>query len=280
MSCQIINNKSCAQCECVFRKSQKSMNCQLCNFWFCLECSHVTSKLYDALKNEPTKNLPFNCDGCTRILPRLTEIGAALKDQKSKLEACEKKVDGVITNIEKIVQEKVELAITEFKEREERKLNVIVHNVPEPLSNSENKKGDDICSLKDIFKVTKSCEVVIKETIRLGKPGTKARLIKVKLGSLEDKHKILAGTRFLRVKHGDEYAHEWGSVFITPDQTKTEREKNQKLRKELERRRNDENNNNLVIFRGEIVERKSYADTARPESGLNPGLGKKVSFRV
>ena len=82
------------------------------------------------------------------------------------------------------------------------------------------KKEDYICSLNDIFKVTK-CEVVIRETIRMGKPGTKARLIKVKLGSLEDKHKILAGTRFLRVKHGDEYTHKWGSVFITPDQTKS-----------------------------------------------------------
>ena len=245
------------------------MNCQICNYWFCLGCSHITNKLYEALKNEPTKNLPFNCDGCTRILPRLTEIGATLKDQKCKIEACEKKVEEVNASVERIVQEKVELAIEEFKEREERKL--VVHNVPEPLSNSLNKKEDDVSSLNEIFNVRK-CEVDIKETIRLGKPGGKARLIKVKLGSLEDKHNILAGTKFLRVKHGDQYAHKWGSVFITPDQTKVEREKNQKLRKELERRRIDENNNNLVIFRGEIVER-NYADTARSGLRLNPSLG-------
>ena len=169
---------------------------------------------------------------------------------------------------------KVEEAITEFKERDERKLNINVHNVPEPLSNSENKKDDDLSNLKDIFKVTR-CEVEVKEIIRMGKPGPKARLIKVKVGSLEDKHRILGGTRFLRQKQGDEYAHKWGSIFITPDQTKAEREKNQKLRKELERRRTDEDNINLVIFRGEIIERKAYAET-----GLNPGLGKQGSFHA
>lgn len=280
MSAQVVNNKSCAQCECLFKKITKSMNCQLCNFWFCLECSHVTNKLYEALKSEPTKNLPFNCDGCTRILPRLTEIGAALQVQKSKIENCEKKVDGVITSMEKIVQEKVESAINEYREREERKLNVIVHNVPEPLANSENKKEEDVESLKDIFKVVKCEPVDIKEIIRLGKPGSKARLIKVKLGSLDEKHKILAGTRYLRVKHGDDYVHKWGSVFITPDQTKNERETNLKLRKELERRRIEEGNTRLVIFRGEIVERKSYAEAASSGSGLNSGLGNRVSFQL
>ena len=58
---------------------------------------------------------------------------------------------------------------------------------------------------------------------RLGKPTAgKNRLIKVQLGPVSDKHKVLGGTKHLRTKIGEEYAHEWSSVFFTLDQTKEE----------------------------------------------------------
>lgn len=103
--------------------------------------------MYEALRHEPVKNLPFNCDGCTRVLPRLAELGSTLSKQNIKLLDCEKKVNALKEDIEKIVELKVENAIVEFREREQRKCNIIVHNVPE-----SGKKETDAQSLRDIFK--------------------------------------------------------------------------------------------------------------------------------
>ena len=61
----------------------------------------------------------------------------------------------------------------------------------------------------------------------------------------------------IRTKIGDDYAHEYCKVFITPDQTKEERIKSMNLKEELERRKKDEKNDKLIIFRGEIVEKRS-----------------------
>ena len=76
-----VNNKNCGQCDVVFQKSQKSLNCNMCNYWFCLACSHVSNKVYDVIKKEQIANLPFNRDGCRRIIPKLTELGSIINEQ-------------------------------------------------------------------------------------------------------------------------------------------------------------------------------------------------------
>lgn len=88
-----INTKNCGQCDAVLKRNQRSMNCYTCKYWFCLDCSHITGKLYDLLRSECTSNLPFNCDGCMRILPKLTELVARIDDQKRKFEEYDGKIE-------------------------------------------------------------------------------------------------------------------------------------------------------------------------------------------
>lgn len=266
-----VNSKSCAQCESVFKKSQKSLNCQLCAHWFCLECSHVSVKLYEALKNEPSRNVPFNCDGCTRLLPKITELGNAIKQQNERVDTCEKKIDSIKESLEEVVKERVEKAINDFKDREDRKCNIIIHNVPEPSNGSENKKQDDQASLSDILAVIKCEDVGLEGFVRLGTPGGRPRLIKAVLRNVTDKHRILGGTKLLRQKTDKEYSSTWNNVFITPDLTKDERERNMRLKKELERRRTDENNPNLVISRGVIMQRTKPEGQDNQRRGLSEG---------
>ena len=64
-----VNSKNCGQCDQPFKKNQKSLNCNVCNYWFCLDCSHVSVKMNDMLRSQSCVNLPFNCDGCLRVLP-------------------------------------------------------------------------------------------------------------------------------------------------------------------------------------------------------------------
>ena len=278
MSIQV-NNKACAQCEAAFKgKNTKSMNCSICSHWFCLDCSHISTKIYDVLKNEPNvKNLPFNCDGCSRVLPKLTELAKSVNSQQLRIESCEKKVDDLKESLQNTVEKQVEKAITEYKEREDRKCNLIIHNVPEPNPGSLDKKADDENSLKQIFDITKSGEVNMVEFTRLGRPAAgKDRLIKVQLRAVSEKHKILGGTKHLRTKVGEDYAHEYCKVFITPDQTKEERIKSMNLKKELERRKKDEKNDKLIIFRGEIVEKRSIASTVNKSGGTVDPAGTPV----
>ena len=116
--------------------------------------------------------------------------------------------------------------------------------------------------------------------MRLGRPvDGKQRLIKVVLGSVTNKHQLLSGTKLLRSKDGDgNSSHGWSNVFVTPDLTKEEREKNRTLRLELEKRKNDEKNPNLVIYRGKIVDRKNISDqgTGKGKESGNGSVSRPV----
>ena len=58
---------------------------------------------------------------------------------------------------------------------------------------------------------------------------------------------------------------------VTPDLTKEERERSRLLCIELGKRKSDEENLNLVIYRGKIIDRKDISDQGkdkRPGNGL------------
>lgn len=251
-----VNSKQCGQCEEAFSKKQKAMNCSVCKFWFCLDCSHVSNKLYETLKNETSSNLPFNCDGCVRLLPSLTDIAARCKSFEDKIHEMENTMD-------ERIKRKVEQAIDDFKEREERKCNIILHNILEPAG--DEKKEEDVRQVKEIFQVMKCQDVDIKSVVRLGKPlPGKKRLVKVTLDSVNSKHHVLGGAKLLRSKgERGEPLHLFCNIFVTPDLTKDERERNAALRAELEIRKKDEKNINLVIYRNKIIDKRDISGKPR-----------------
>ncbi|MEW8545309.1 MAG: hypothetical protein AB2693_17445 [Candidatus Thiodiazotropha sp.] len=216
----------------------------------------MSNKVYDVLKKEQIANLPFNCDGCMRIIPKLKELGSIMNDQKQQLERYEAKMKDLETTIDSKIDKQVEKAIEMYREREERKCNVIMHNIPEPTT--DNKKREEEEKIRDIFAAIKCDEIVPKSLVRLGRPvNGRNRLVKLTLESVSCKHKLLGSTKYLRAKNGDgNVTHGWSNVFITPDLTKEERDKNKKLREELKKRKEDEKNEDLIIYRGVIVDRK------------------------
>ena len=120
----------------------------------------------------------------------------------------------------------------------------------------------------DIVRSVKCEEIKVESFFRLGKPTEgKKRLIKVCLDSVNSKHKMLGGTKVLREKKDGDYTSVWSNIFITPDLTKEEREKSKTLRSELKKRKDDEKNENLVIFRGEIVDKKKKTSASVFENG-------------
>ena len=133
------------------------------------------------------------------------------------------------------IEKQVEKAIEMYREHAERKCTVIIHNVPEPTT--ENKRREEE-KIQGVFAAMKCDEIVPKSVVRLGKPtNRKIRLMKLSLDSVACKHKLLAckhkllgNTKYLRAKDGDgNVNHGWSNMFITPDLTKEEREKKNKM---------------------------------------------------
>ena len=40
--------------------------------------------MYDMLRSQSCVNLPFNCKGCLRVLPKLTEMASQLNNQSKR----------------------------------------------------------------------------------------------------------------------------------------------------------------------------------------------------
>ena len=150
-------------------------------------------------------------------------------------------------------------AIDEYIDRERRKCNLIVHNVPENTMMTRDRteaNHKDYDAFKEIVNSgLKIQEFNIKKVTRLGKKWdtktgkkweSKPRLLLVVLEDESSKKNILSSAKQLR------NSEEWGNIFISPDMTPQEREKNRSLRVELRRRR-EEGEPNLIIRRGRII---------------------------
>ena len=144
-------------------------------------------------------------------------------------------------------------AISEEKERNKRKLNLILHNVTEPSSDDGNcRKKEDIEHVSNIFRKNLGVTVKVTNAVRLGKRNNKPRLLKVSVDSEHSKAAILRNSTKLR---GKDVPQCLSKVFITPDMTIKEREKNKHLRAELAELNKD--GKKYKIKNGKIVQRNS-----------------------
>ena len=143
--------------------------------------------------------------------------------------------------------------IDEYLEREKRKLNLIIHNLPEsassdPAARSHHEEENFKKILKDEFRLT---GVQVEKYVRLGRPNVerpRPRLLLVVLKDFQSKREILRKAKDLRD------STTWGNIYISPDLTPKERELNKSLRMELrERKQNGETD--IIIRRGQIVSR-------------------------
>jgi len=151
-------------------------------------------------------------------------------------------------------------------ERERRKLNVIIHNLPEPpdIPSSEQTKQKDIKKIGSLlsseFKIETS---KIQRAVRLGTPhpgSHKPRLLLVELGDISTKRQLLRQATNLRK------STVWSNIYISPDLTPKERAHNKKLREELKARK-DAGEKNIFIKHGKIMSRQ--ADNATAASASN-----------
>jgi hypothetical protein len=182
----------------------------------------------------------------------MLEMMTALSLRVLKMEG-ERKESRVEERIEETVEKKVSEYMEEAKEREKRKLNVIVVNVPECESeNAEERQKHDLEALSEmIAKVADVTKEDLGNPVRLGArvigKKSKPRMMKVTIKSEEAKKKLMTNAHKLNVGVKEPSKR----VYFNHDRTEKERADYRKLRAELDERRKEDPS--LVIRGGKIV---------------------------
>ena len=183
--------------------------------WFCVECREN-----DREGIEPKSRLAAKMDSILKVLSSLHARLDRLEDtQNESLREVERK-------IEEVVEGKVKEYMEEKEEKEKRKLNIIICNLPEsPAKSPEERKNDDQERVRDlVVKISDVQRSEVNNPVRLGKiqvgKNAKPRLLRMVVKTVEAKKKIMQNVRELgkHVMKGE------NRIYINNDTTKKERE--------------------------------------------------------
>ena len=245
---------------------QSCMQCDLCLEWNHAVCLDISDEAYQLLRT--LKGTRWFCSKCTNKVDQLIEkantleietkaVKADVEDLKTRMENVEKKLKGS-------VHKEISVAINEKADIERRKMNLVIFNLPEQKCANDNKTAWELPEIieKDIETITNIIknelkidlgENIITDARRLGRKQNnneekpKARPIKIKFSDLRKKREVLEAAKKFRTSENDIAKH----LFINPDLTEAQREKDRELRKLMWERRG--NGENVAIQRGEIV---------------------------
>ena len=208
---------TCKLCKKEFTSDEdKLIECERCDHWVCLVCSQLSLDEYKVCAKEDSM-IHWFCIDCNTAALTAVKTDNPIEEKckqyfasfKSEIEGCiEEKVGDVRSELhafkEEQQQRNVDLddqikahtarvandSVKEIREREERKLNVILFNVPE--SEEDSKKRIE----EDMFYVHEICGVLEKEehfskAVRLGKKSGNIRPLRVTAKSANQVSQIL-----------------------------------------------------------------------------------------
>ena len=137
--------------------------------------------------------------------------------------------DGVSGEIDKKLAESASSSISEIKERESRKKNLVFFNIHESEeTEAENRIKDDKREIETIFQAIE-VDAEISNIFRIGKKGENSRPIKIKVRDEEDVDKILKAAKKLN----------GSDIYISKDMTPLERQEHRKLVQEKKRKKEE-----------------------------------------
>ncbi|XP_052786980.1 uncharacterized protein LOC128222147 [Mya arenaria] len=230
---------ACLDCQAEFGPKFKCINCNFCENSFCLKCSKLKSSLFNDIGKE--SSVLWHCSHCRIAMPTATRIMAKLSDMEIRMENLEKETNGCDKEMIRQVLNEMKF---EEKEIEEKKLNIVIHQLKE-----SEKKEEDLDTVLDILNGTLNLGIEVENVVRLGKMSEdrdKPRPVRFTVGDFDVKRKVLS--RASGLKNNEKYSR----VFITPDLTQVQRKEAFHLRQE-KRRREKEGERNLAIRKGRIV---------------------------
>ena len=276
---------SCLECDDGIIEEEETIECHRCKNWCHKQCSMLSEAQYAVLARGGGGgggggSLLWQCQKCivggaarnsdaTRTEAKLDVLTKLLQDMVERLEKLEK------ANGEKSIDEKIEAAVErkmthvleEAKEKEKRKHNIIVVNLPESLERTpEERKREDEERVRELIgKVTDVPRGEIGDPIRLGPirigQNPRPRLLRMVVRTEEAKNKIMRNVYALN--EGVPFDKR---VYINHDNTPHEREKYRELKTEMQRRM-ENGERDLVIRNMKITKRQNryVPDAGNPQ---------------
>ena len=215
-----------------------------CDSWLHRKCAGLPKPIFDSIRLSET---PFHCPFCC-----LANYECLFNDMKATIASLEHKVSQLEKNStpaintfrslsntsnephdstlvtpqtketlpDNSIQDMVATLLNEEKEKEKRRLNIIVHNVPESSSEeSLTRKNEDTEFVSKLCESQFNAKVSIVKAYRLGKKGAKPRLLKISLSSVSEKATVLKNCTQLRNRSTPP---PYQNIFISPDLTPKE----------------------------------------------------------
>ena len=256
---------TCPGCNIEAKDDEKCMCCDFCEEWFHIGCIDMSEDVYDVIfaENKRVPGIQWYCSKChSKTKEALEKYSALEKQTKSLREDVDKvkidvaEVKGIIKNT---IRHEIHQNMDEMKERESRKMNLIVFGLPEINCgeatewSTEKKVETDIKEIESIIvedigvAVSPRTGVIDARRIGIKRPDA-PRPLKITFRDLNVKRQVLINAKKLRTSTKTNVK----DIFINPDLTPEQRKTDEKLRSEMWDRR--QKGENVIIRRGEIVE--------------------------
>ena len=149
----------------VTEKHKNPIMCEICDKWHHLECTDLDKKAYDFLEIAATKypGIKWYCSSCSAEPlndERSMRQDARIDKLGSMVEAMQSKMESVLTlleseKVEQTLEITVSEALTEQREIDEKKCNLMIFNLPESKD-----KEEDLSKVKEVLHYVNSEEVV------------------------------------------------------------------------------------------------------------------------
>ena len=244
----------CIRCKKNVTKNSKSVRCGTCQLWVHVDCENISTELFNILSH-PEKfggMVTWTCDSCvassakieqyvkayteriSAVENRLSANEGVVKDLDRKVEKIEDKLREKDDKVEKCVKQSQIDMYEELNEREVRRMNVIMYKVREVEDERATGRDRQEWDRKNVIEIMnsigmKAVDSDIKFTRRLGEAGRDPRPICIGFHNESDKNWLLRKGRELERTRFKE-------VNVCPDLTRNQRQTEQNMRREAERR--------------------------------------------
>ena len=195
-------------------------------YWACRSCMSFNNKWNNQMRvvckrqDETEARVENNSDKIEEVRKITEELRHELREQVKKTEG---------------LQERMETALdSELREREARRLNLVIHGLQEPEASLKDprermERDKEECERLFIAMKARTRYQAVRFCRRIGERGTDPRPVVFGVYSEEEKRHLLEKSKELR-------STRYENVTIVPDMTKSQRRGEQKLREEADRR--------------------------------------------
>lgn len=254
----------CGVCGEEVKVDHEALQCEFCSLWYHTKCEKVPKAVYTFLNTQAKKASGKsifwfcsynNCNGtAVQTLQAVQNLQILHKDFEERCTKLEAKVAELESNFQSRVYEEVQEAL----DRESRKRNIIIRNLPEASNVDPGDSGardssdfsGDVSLVKSMLTFMDLSNIEIMDVQRLGQSAhNRARLLRVTLKTVNMRRQVLQNAKLLG--RGDS---PFQRVFLSPDRTFKQQNLERQLRTELKERK-EKGEKNLVIRGGKILVR-------------------------